>query len=212
MPDEQPWRATLPQRSAHLRAAACPRRDPTQLEHRVAGFDFCRAIRGWQQAFGMTIAKDAPFKPKGGNRAENVTIDGQQVTWYRTEIAGTQIQARETRVELPDGRVAYMWVQANSPEQLNQVLQQTQSMKFGSTRLSSTDAGTRDGRRRRDTADAAFLAARLFGARWRSIARPVHRADDRRACACSNDSVPSSSARSGWYWVAAAAVLPRSSG
>jgi len=33
--------------------------------------------------------------------------------------------------------VAYMWVQASSPEQLNQVLQQTQSMKFGSTRLSS---------------------------------------------------------------------------
>lgn len=108
-------------------------------EHRGGpGSDFCRAIRqDGSEAFGMTIAKDAPFKPKGGNKAENVTIDGQQVTWYRTEIAGTQIQARETRVELPDGRVAYMWVQAESPEQLNQVLQQTQSMKFGSTRLSS---------------------------------------------------------------------------
>lgn len=108
-------------------------------EHRGgAGSDFCRAIRAdGSEAFGLTIAKDAPFKPKGGNRAENVTIDGRQVTWYRTEIAGTQIQARETLVELPDGRVAYMWVQASSPEQLNQVLQQTQSMKFGSTRLSS---------------------------------------------------------------------------
>lgn len=108
-------------------------------EHRgSAGSDFCRALRpDGTEAFGMTIAKEAPFKPKGGNRAENVTIDGRQVTWYRTEIAGTQIQARETRVELPDGRVAYMWVQANSPEQLNQVLQQTQSMKFGTTRLSS---------------------------------------------------------------------------
>lgn len=108
-------------------------------EHRGgAGSDFCRAIReDGSEAFGLTIAKDAPFKPKGGNRAENVTIDGRQVTWYRTEIAGTQIQARETLVELPDGRVAYMWVQASSPEQLNQVLQQTQSMKFGSTRLSS---------------------------------------------------------------------------
>ncbi|HEU0305496.1 MAG TPA: hypothetical protein VFR30_00850 [Lysobacter sp.] len=108
-------------------------------EHRGgAGSDFCRAIRAdGSEAFGLTIAKDAPFKPKGGNRAENVTIDGRQVTWYRTEIAGTQIQARETLVELPDGRVAYMWVQASSREQLNQVLQQTQSMKFGSTRLSS---------------------------------------------------------------------------
>jgi hypothetical protein len=123
-------------------AGACPylaAETGLTWEHRGGpGSDFCRAIRqDGSEAFGMTIAKDAPFKPKGGNRAENVTIDGRQVTWYRTEIAGTQIQARETRVELPDGRVAYMWVQANSPEQLNQVLQQTQSMKFGSTRLSS---------------------------------------------------------------------------
>ena len=123
-------------------AGACPylaAETGLTWEHRGgAGSDFCRAIReDGSEAFGMTIAKDAPFKPKGGNKAENVTIDGQKVTWYRTEIAGTQIQARETRVELPDGRVAYMWVQASSPEQLNQVLQQTQSMKFGSTRLSS---------------------------------------------------------------------------
>ena len=123
-------------------AGACPHlaaETGLTWEHRGGpGSDFCRAIRqDGSEAFGMTIAKDAPFKPKGGNRAENVTIDGRQVTWYRTEIAGTQIQARETLVELPDGRVAYMWVQASSPEQLNQVLQQTQSMKFGSTRLSS---------------------------------------------------------------------------
>lgn len=108
-------------------------------EHRGSGdSDFCRALReDGSEAFGLTIAKEAPFKPKGGNRAERVSIDGRDVTWYRTEIAGTQIQARETLVELPDGRVAYIWVQAKSPEQLNQALQQTQSMKFGATRLSS---------------------------------------------------------------------------
>ena len=108
-------------------------------EHRGTGdSDFCRALReDGSEAFGLTIAKDAPFKPKGGNRAERVNIDGREVTWYRTEIAGTQIQARETVVELPDGRVAYIWVQANTPAQLNQALQQTQSMKFGATRLSS---------------------------------------------------------------------------
>lgn len=108
-------------------------------EHRGSGdSDFCRALReDGSEAFGLTIAKDAPFKPKGGNRAERVNIDGRDVTWYRTEIAGTQIQARETLVELPDGRVAYIWVQAKSPEQLNQALQQTRSMKFGATRLSS---------------------------------------------------------------------------
>jgi len=108
-------------------------------EHRGSGdSDFCRALRqDGSEAFGLTIAKEAPFKPKGGNRAERVNIDGREVTWYRTEIAGTQIQARETVVQLPDGRVAYIWVQANSPDQLNQALQQTQSMKFGATRLSS---------------------------------------------------------------------------
>lgn len=108
-------------------------------EHRgSADSDFCRALRAdGSEAFGLTIAKDTPFKPRVGSRAERVTIDGHQVTWYRTEIAGTQIQARETVVRLPDGRVAYMWVQAASPEQLSQVLQQTQSMKFDVARLSS---------------------------------------------------------------------------
>jgi hypothetical protein len=108
-------------------------------EHRGTGdSDFCRALReDGSEAFGLTIAKDAPFKPKGGNRAERVNIDGREVTWYRTEIAGTQIQARETVVQLPDGRVAYIWVQAKTPDQLGQALQQTQSMKFGATRLSS---------------------------------------------------------------------------
>jgi hypothetical protein len=108
-------------------------------EHRgAAGSDFCRALRAdGSEAFGMTIAQDAPFKPKGGNRAEHVNIDGRDVTWYRTEIAGSRVQARETLVPLPDGRVAYIWVQAQTPEELNQVLQQTQSMKFDTTRLSS---------------------------------------------------------------------------
>ena len=108
-------------------------------EHRASSdSDFCRALRAdGSEAFGLTIAKDAPFKPKGSDRAERVTIDGQEVIWYRTEIAGTQLQARETLVALPDGRIAYIWVQARSPDQLSQVLRQTESLKFGSTRLSS---------------------------------------------------------------------------
>src|SRR5262245_12264078 len=89
-------------------------------EHRgSADSDFCRAMRAdGTEAFGMTIAKDSPFSPKGATRAERISIDGREVTWYRTEIAGTQIQARETVVKLPDGRVAYMWVQASTKEQL----------------------------------------------------------------------------------------------
>ena len=108
-------------------------------EHRGgADFDFCRALRAdGTEAFGMNISKQAPFKPKGGNRAERVTIDGREVIWYRTEIVGTQMEARETLVTMPDGRIAHIWVQAKSMEQLNRALQETESMKFQSTRLSS---------------------------------------------------------------------------
>src|SRR5687768_3939438 len=61
-------------------------------EHRGSGdSDFCRALRqDGSEAFGLTIAADAPFKPKTSDRAERVNIDGREVTWYRTEIAGTQ--------------------------------------------------------------------------------------------------------------------------
>lgn len=108
-------------------------------EYRDSGdTDLCRALRAdGSEAFGLMIAREAPFKPKGGNRAERVVIDGRKVTWYRTEIAGTDIEARETLVELPDGRVAYIWVQARSPEQLDLALQHTGTMKFGTARLSS---------------------------------------------------------------------------
>jgi hypothetical protein len=108
-------------------------------EHRGGdNYDFCRALRAdGTEAFGMNITKEAPFKPKGGNRAEHVTIDGREVTWYRAEIAGAQVEARETLVTMPDGRVAHIWVQAKSVEQLNQALHETESMKFQSARLSS---------------------------------------------------------------------------
>lgn len=123
-------------------AAGCPQL-PAELgltwEHRAGpDYDFCRALRAdGTEAFGLNIAKDAPFEPLRVNRAERVTIDGQEVTWYRTEIAGREIQARETLVPLADGRVAHMWVQARSQEQLEQVLDQTQSIKFPATRLTS---------------------------------------------------------------------------
>lgn len=128
--------------SAQSSSGACPYlAADTGLtwEHRAgANYDFCRALRAdGTEAFGLNIAKQSPFKPKGGNRAERVTIDGHEVTWYRTEIAGADVEARETLVTLADGRVAHIWVQAKSVDQLNQVLQQTQSMKFPSTRLSS---------------------------------------------------------------------------
>lgn len=123
-------------------AGACPHlAADTGLswEHRGGGdYDFCRALRAdGSEAFGLNITRDAPFKPKGGDREERATIDGHEVAWYRTEIAGKDIEARETLVPMPDGRVAHIWVQAKSKEQLNEVLRQTETMKFQATMLSS---------------------------------------------------------------------------
>src|SRR5262245_41319999 len=43
-------------------------------EHRGGtDYDFCRALRAdGTEAFGMNISRQAPFKPKGGNKAERV--------------------------------------------------------------------------------------------------------------------------------------------
>ncbi|HZH44401.1 MAG TPA: hypothetical protein VEY50_10010 [Lysobacter sp.] len=123
--------------------AACPRlaaETGLTWEYKNAGdADLCRALRAdGSEAFGLFIAKSSPFEPKGGNRVEEGTLDGRPVAWYRSELAGRpNVQARETVVELPDGRVAHIWVHANNEEQLRQALGMAQSMQFGATRLSS---------------------------------------------------------------------------
>jgi len=123
-------------------AGACPYLDAATgltWEHQAGpSFDFCRAVKAdGTEVFGVYIAKEAPFKPASSNRAEEVTIDGREVQWYRAEIAGTKLEARETLVDMPDGRVAHISVQAKSPQALTEAMQQTQALKFGSTRLSS---------------------------------------------------------------------------
>lgn len=101
-------------------------------------YDFCRALRAdGTEVFGMNISKEATFRPAGGKRAERMMIDGREVTWYRSEIVGSALEARETLVEMPDGRVAHIWVQADSQEHLDEALHQTQALKFQPTRLSS---------------------------------------------------------------------------
>jgi hypothetical protein len=109
-------------------------------EHRGdVNSNFCRALRAdGTEAFGLNISPKAPFKLANGNRAERSTIDGQEVTWYRSELAvKPEVEARETLVPLPDGRVAHIWVQAMSQEDLGELYELTQGMRFQSTRLSS---------------------------------------------------------------------------
>ena len=124
-------------------AGGCPRLPAdTGLtwEHRAAGkADFCRALRAdGSEAFGLYIADKVPFKPKGGNRAEMGRIDGREIAWYRSEVAGQpNVETRETLVELPDGRIAHVWLQARSADGLRTSIDMAQSMQFGTTRLSS---------------------------------------------------------------------------
>ena len=97
--------------------------------------DFCRALRSdGSEAFGLYIADESAFKPSRGNREEQASIDGRDTYWYRSEIASKpDIQARETVLELADGRVAHIWIQA-TPGQLGEAQRQAQSMRFQSRR------------------------------------------------------------------------------
>lgn len=99
----------------------------------AATTEFCRALRAdGSEAFGLYMAKDSPFEATRANRAEEAMIDGRQVQWYRTELAGKpDVQARETVVSLPDGRVAYIWIQARSEQELGESINRANSVRFG---------------------------------------------------------------------------------
>jgi hypothetical protein len=118
--------------------AACPTLPADSgltWETKTAGdTQFCRALRAdGSEAFGLYIASRTPFKPGRANRAEEARIDGRDTYWYRSELAAQpDVQARETAIPLPDGRVAYLWIQAHSSDELSRALAQTGSLRFGS--------------------------------------------------------------------------------
>ncbi len=121
----------------------CPRLPPESgltWQHKAIGndADLCRALRAdGSEAFGLYIARDTPFEPKGGDRAEEGVLDGRPIRWYRSELAGRpNVQARETLVELPDGRKAHIWVQAPTGDALRESLGLAQSMQLGAAHLS----------------------------------------------------------------------------
>lgn len=124
--------------------AVCPSIPATTgltWEHRPAGdADFCRAMRvDGSEAFAVFIARKAPFKPLRSDRAETGTIDGREIYWYRSEIAGKPgTESRETLIELADGRFAHVSMQAPSADALGEALTQTRNLQFGPPeRLSS---------------------------------------------------------------------------
>ena len=98
----------------------------------AGGTHFCRALRAdGTEAFGLYIAAESPFKPSRADRAEEASIDGRSTYWYRSELAARpDVEARETLLKLPDGRVAYFWIQATSKDELSRSLAQANGLRF----------------------------------------------------------------------------------
>lgn len=126
--------------AAQAQVAGCPQLPAgsgLDWEHRNTGdADFCRALRDdGSEAFGVYIAPESPFEPARRNREEKGLVDNREVRWYRAELATRpDIEARETLVELDDGRVAHIWLQAPSGEQLERAFEVTSKLRFGAER------------------------------------------------------------------------------
>ena len=104
-------------------------------EYRAAGdADLCRALRAdGSEAFGLYVSAEPTFEPQRSNREEEGLIDGQEINWYRAELAAQPgVEARETLLTLPDGRSAHIWVQAQGEDALAASLQLAQSLHFSS--------------------------------------------------------------------------------
>jgi hypothetical protein len=104
--------------------------------------DFCRALfADGTEAFGLYITPEATFDPVRRNRAERgYSIDGHEVTWYRAQLAAQPgVEARETTVELGDGRHAHIWLQSPSQAQLDGTLKMVGKLHFRGAGIASAD-------------------------------------------------------------------------
>ena len=104
--------------------------------------DFCRALfPDGSEAFGLYITPESTFEPVRRNRAERgYTVDGREVVWYRAQIASAPgVEARETTVELADGRHAHIWLQAPSAAQLDGTLKLAGGIHFAGGGIASAD-------------------------------------------------------------------------
>ncbi|HEU4813606.1 MAG TPA: hypothetical protein VFS99_05200, partial [Xanthomonadaceae bacterium] len=123
-------------------AAPCPHLAAASglaWEHRAGpDYDFCRALdAAGTQVLGVYVGADSPFEPYEDLAAETGTIDGREVTWYSSELAGDpEAQVRETLLVLPDGREAHVWLRAANRNELAGKLELAQGLSFEPVLLS----------------------------------------------------------------------------
>ncbi len=121
---------------APAETTACPQLPASSgltWQYRSSGdADLCRALRGdGSEAFGLYISAKPTFEPNRGDRKEQGQIDGHEVTWYQAELAAKpDVLGRETVLQLPDGRSAHVWLQADSAERLDAGFQLVQGLHF----------------------------------------------------------------------------------
>lgn len=131
--------ASAAQAQAQDASAECPalsgeaQQSLTWVGLRLPDMLFCRAIRidDASDAFAVTIGRSSPFKPRRPDRAEEGTFNGAEVQWYRAlDAANPSILVRETLLELPDGRVAHIFIRTDSNDRLAQYQQQALLLRF----------------------------------------------------------------------------------
>jgi hypothetical protein len=82
----------------------------------------CRAIMNdtGEEVFAVTISRESPFRAKRGLRAEAGVLDGREIHWYRGDIpADSNVQIRETLIELEDDRLVHIFMRATDAETLS---------------------------------------------------------------------------------------------
>lgn len=134
------WAGAATAQTAATDAAGCPAipDETAQIMRwdamRIPNMLFCRAvlIENGQEAFAVTIARESPFRPKRGLRAETGTLDGNPLQWYRGEVATEpNVQIRETLIELEDDRVVHIFLRAPDADTLVGRLKLAESIRLG---------------------------------------------------------------------------------
>jgi len=80
---------------------------------------FCRAlvVDDNSEAFALTISPESPFRPRRSDRAEEMTVNGRQVQWFRGQLPNEpNVLIRETLLQLSEERVAHVFMRATNPE------------------------------------------------------------------------------------------------